>query len=362
MGGFQRRIVRTIMAVPPSVSKIGDVDTFWYTTLLHLVRRPDLRFISVWNPSFLTILLDRLPQYSDRLALEAPVVKSAMHASTVAESYSILWPHLRVISCWADGNSLTQSQILADRFPHTRIQAKGLIATEGFVSLPWETNEGSVLAVRSHFLEFLPANDNDEPDMSNPQLAHELEQGRHYSVALTTGGGLYRYHLADTIEVIGHVQQCPLIRFLYRKRISDWRGEKLHESHVTRTLDSSFIQLAVQPAFALLACDTSGAHPRYVLYVESNLPDHKLIESGEHRLENGLQQNFHYAYARRLSQLGPLQVFSAKNALASYTTTCLERGQAAGNIKPSMLDPRDGWTPKFQGHFVDAQKMIFNAS
>ena len=62
-----------------------------------------------------------------------------------------------MISCWADGNSGPAARTLAALFPQAQVRAKGLIATEGFVSFPWERCDGAVLAVRSHFLEFLPA-------------------------------------------------------------------------------------------------------------------------------------------------------------------------------------------------------------
>src|SRR5262249_30724669 len=60
IGGFQQKLVQSVMAVPSSVRHLRDMEAFWYSTLLHLVRRRDLRFISVWNPSFLTLMLDRL--------------------------------------------------------------------------------------------------------------------------------------------------------------------------------------------------------------------------------------------------------------------------------------------------------------
>ena len=197
VGGLQQRLVRSVMAVPSSVRHARSMEAFWYTTLRHLVRRPDLRLISVWNPSFLTLLADQLSEHGDRLLDEEPKLKPALRARTAAERHALLWPRLRLISCWADGNSGPAARKLAALFPHARIRAKGLIATEGFISLPWEACDGAVLAVRSHFLEFLPADSVGRADPTRPQLAHELEPGHTYSVVITTGGGLYRYHLGD---------------------------------------------------------------------------------------------------------------------------------------------------------------------
>ncbi len=354
VGGVQRRLVQSVMAVPSNVRNDRNVDEFWYITLLHLVRRPELRFISVWNPSFLTLLMDRLSEVADRLVVEAPKAKAALRAATAAERHAILWPRLRMISCWTDGNSAPASRKLAALFPLARIQSKGLIATEGFVSLPWEARDASVLAVRSHFLEFLPVDSNYEPDTSHPQLAHELEPGQHYSVILTTSGGLYRYRLGDIVEVVGREQQCPLVRFLGRNQIADWCGEKLHETHVAGVLAAAFREGGVAPSFAMLACDTAGAVMNYNLYLESTAAADRLCEIAA-AVESGLAENFHYRYARQLGQLGPLRVFSAQNAEASYISACIGRGQRAGSVKPIALDRRDGWTSKFDGCFVETR-------
>jgi hypothetical protein len=351
VGGLQQRLVRSVMAVPSSVCHSRTIEAFWYTTLRHLVRRPDLRLISVWNPSFLTLLAEQLSEHGDRLLEEEPKLKPALRARTAAERHALLWPRLRMISCWADGNSGPAARKLAALFPQARICAKGLIATEGFVSLPWEACEGSVLAVRSHFLEFLPADSDGRPDATRPHLAHELERGQAYSVVLTTSGGLYRYHLGDLVTVLGRIDECPLIRFAGRKDVVDWCGEKLHDVQAARILESVFTARRLTPAFAMLACDTSGDVPNYVLYVEATASEDEL-DGIAVSIEDALDENFHYRYARRLGQLGPLRVFAAHHAEASYLAACMARGQRAGDVKCVALDPRDGWTPKFEGHFA----------
>jgi hypothetical protein len=351
VGGLQQRLVRSVMAVPSSVRHSRNMDAFWYATLRHLVRRPDLRLISVWNPSFLTLLADQLSEHGDRLLHDEPTLKRALRARTAAERHALLWPRLRMISCWADGNSGPAARRLAALFPQARICAKGLIATEGFVSLPWEGCDGAVLAVRSHFLEFLPADSAGRPEVTHPHLAHELEVGQAYSVVLTTGGGLYRYHLGDLVTVVGHKQDCPLVRFAGRQHVADWCGEKIHEVQAARILETAFTAQRLTPSFAMLACDTSGEVSSYVLYVEADASEDELGRIGA-SIERALEENFHYRYARRLGQLGPLRVFAARHAEASYLAACMARGQRAGDVKSVALDPRDGWTPKFEGYFA----------
>jgi GH3 auxin-responsive promoter len=345
VGGLQQGLVRAAMAVPASVRHLQSIEEFRLATLRHLVRRPDLRFISVWNPSFLTLLVEQLPLLEDD-----PAVTSALRAATPGERHVRLWPRLRIISCWADANSAPAARKLAALFPQAQIQPKGLISTEGFVSFPWEACGGAaVLAVRSHFLEFLPVNSESEP-----LLADELELHQDYSVVLTTSGGLYRYQTGDIVTVTGRQRDCPLVRFAGRKQVVDFCGEKLHELHVSRAIGAAFSRHGIAPSFAMLAPDTNSDAPAYVLYVESDADDDRLCSIAS-CIEQDLQENYHYRYARRLGQLGPVRLFVARNAERCYLNACIALGQRAGDIKPVALHPRGGWTGRFEGRFIHAR-------
>ena len=121
VGGLQKALVQSAMAVPAKVRTIRGHQEFWYATLLHLVRRPDLRFISIWNPSFLTLLMNRLAEFADRLAKDVPSAKAALSVASAPERHQHLWPRLRVISCWTDANSAGAARHLAALFPHSRL-------------------------------------------------------------------------------------------------------------------------------------------------------------------------------------------------------------------------------------------------
>jgi hypothetical protein len=361
VGGWQRALVQAVMAAPPSIRHAPDIPAFQYQTVLALVRSHRLRLISIWNPSFLSVLLDQLPSHADALLQDlkgdrgrADALRAALRASTPGERHAVLWPHLRLVSCWTDANASRPAATLAYLFPQARIQGKGLMATEAFVSLPLAGANGSALAVRSHFFEFAPMDARGEADERAPALADELEAGRRYTVILSTGGGLYRYRLNDVVEVIGHLRECPLIRFDGKHEyVSDWFGEKLHEAHVATVLRNAFTlraTLAVPP-FALLACDRELARPAYVLYVESEAEDAALVSVAS-TIEQNLRANFHYDYARILGQLGPVRVFRTEGAAATWLATGVAAGQRAGGIKPLALDRRDGWSQRFHGGFI----------
>lgn len=220
-------------------------------------------------------------------------------------------------------------------FPQAQIQPKGLIATEGFVSLPLWGRDGAALAVRSHFFEFL-----DETDKA--RRAHELSAGAEYSVVLTTSGGLYRYRLRDRVRVTGFERECPLLRFVGKEaHVSDHFGEKLNEIHVRAALE-------MNAKFAMVACEGNA----YVLFAETAEDDVQLQSVAE-RLDAALQENIHYRYCRQLGQLGPLRVFRvAACGHAAYLEECQRRGQRLGDVKPEWLSRHDGWAAVFEGNWV----------
>ena len=352
VGGWQRRMVQAVMVSP--LLPGGDVDAFRYQTLLALITAPKLRLMSIWNPAFLTLMLDRLPEWCERLArdlaanpLRAAVVRAASSARTAAERHHILWPDLGLISCWADANAAAAASQLATLFPYARVQGKGLIATEGFVSFPLADRAGAALAIRSHFLEFAPVDAHGNVNEDDAVLADEIEEGRRYVVVLTTGGGLYRYRLDDVVEVTGRIGQCPTVRFAGRHgHVSDWFGEKLNEAHVARAMHAAFDRLKIGAAFSMLACDTARRPASYVLYIDAAAPD-SLLGQAAVEIEKGLRGSFHYDYARRLGQLGPVEVCRVRNGAAIYESIAIQGGQRAGNIKPLALDRRDGWAKRF---------------
>jgi hypothetical protein len=388
LGGLAATLVRAVMAVPPQVKQIADIESFRYVTLLFLLRTHSLALISVWNPTFLALLVRPLAEWWPRLVADlaagtltppspldpsmqrgllarlTPAPRRAAEVSqacaacrawddnaAVGDLHRRLWPRLRLISCWADANAAPYSLRLARLFPHAYLQPKGLLATEAFVSFPLPSGEGAALALTSHFFEFFPpgAAPSDQPDAG--VLAHALQVGQRYSVVVTTGGGLYRYQLHDVVVVCGYAGGCPRLRFAGRDDdISDWFGEKLDAEHVGRALDAQLARHAIQPEFAMLACDTDAAPiPAYTLYIQARAPDATLLEIGRD-LEADLAGNVHYAYCRHLDQLGPIVVFRIEGgALDDYMRTCVARGQRAGDIKPAILSRHGDWSRVFAG-------------
>jgi len=353
LGLFGQWLVNSVMAVPNTVKNISDIDTFRYVTFLCLLCQPNLRLISIWNPTFLTLLLDPLVDWWDALLDDiahgkiskqdvnlrftpAPKLAHALKACSPTEPES-LWQNLQLISCWMDSASASYARQLEEKFPDVRLQGKGLLATEAFVSLPILGVEGSVLSVNSHFFEFVD-------DAGDVHLAHQIQKGKTYSVVITTGGGFYRYQLHDVVEVVGQWGGTPCIRFIGKEdHVSDWFGEKLEDRFVARVLDDVFAKHGISPSFAMLAPDNLNGF-RYVLYLEDDRVVDKLAED----VDFALRANFHYDYCRKLSQLEVIDVVYVENGCETYLKACQARGQKLGNIKPSVLQKTTGWQEWFK--------------
>jgi hypothetical protein len=357
LGGTSKQLVDTTMAVPAELRLVSDMEQFWYLSLLCLLRRHDLRLISVWHPSFLSLLLDTLPGRWEELLLDIetgdcrykhslspPVIRALKLRPFPSRARQLrdanparpetIWPHLGIISCWGEGHAKFATAELLRRCPGLLIQPKGLMATECVVTIPF--SGAYPLAVCSHFFEFLDGE-------GRIYRAHELELNEIYEVIVTTGGGLWRYRLGDQVQVNGFVGHTPSLRFLGRAgNISDRFGEKLSERFVAQA-----IQEAVgtsSPKFAMLAPDEGHRGCNYTLYIEGDV--HGGLAA---RLDELLGQNPHYAWCRKSGQLGPLQIFRIKSAgFEFFVAREQSRGKRLGEIKPCSLSKDTDWSQHFE--------------
>lgn len=388
-GRLEQRLLGDVLAVPSMVSKIEDIETFRYVSLLFLLRDRHLSIISIWNPTFLLLLLQPLSGWMPRLVQDIrygtisppssidPDLREGLLGKLYPDSkrardiesawgtpnfYQTIWPRLHLISCWADGHAKTSVEDVKSLFPHVEIQPKGLIATEGMISFPLIGREGAILSIRSHFFEFieLDVKGRDDQHAVQTKLAYQLEEGKRYSVVITTSGGLYRYQLQDIVQVVGFEKRCPMIRFISKEsKVSDLVGEKLNEFHVASALETTFKQCALNPIFSLLAPEKNSAGAYfYVLFVEFKKGEtliNTAFSSLKEYFEQRLEENYHYSHAIRLGQLLPVRMFlidESCKASMIYLDECRKTGQVLGQVKPAILSSKLGWSDCFQGAFV----------
>lgn len=371
------RLARAVMAAPEALRLVERAEAHRYATLLHLVARADLALVSVWNPTFLSVLVAPLRAWSGRLARDladgtltsgldaglarrlapradarraAELLTAVRDEPTDAGLHARLWPRLALVSAWADGHAAVPFRALRALFPHAAFQPKGLMATEGVVSIPLAGHDGvghggAALALTSHLVELV------DGDRAVP--LDEAHVGDLFEVALTTGGGLVRTRLGDRVRVVGHAGRCPLVRFVGRVGpVSDRVGEKLHDAHVSACL----AELPLPHRFTLVACDDAAQPPAYVLFAETDASD-EALRAAAVSLDAGLGTNPGYAHARRLGQLGPARAFRIRGSGAeAFLAGCVALGQRAGDVKPAALHRDGGWAGRFAGAFMDAPR------
>lgn len=331
--------VRQMSCVPSRLAQLPDIEAWRWETAMHLLRAADLRLVSVWSPTFLSDLMTFIEENLPRLRAELPASRRRAIDVALTRRDSPLgramWPELRLISCWRDGPSAAFARALSRWFSGVPIQGKGLLATEGVVSIPAaDEREGAVAAVTAHFLEFI---DRDRP-ARRPLLAHELDVGGYYEPVLTTGGGLYRYALGDVVQCVGYLRATPRLRFVGKgERVSDLVGEKLNEAHVSDAIAAAVRAAGEQDLFAMLFAWPGEQERRYGLLLDRALAP-EALQRLTRALEEALHENPHYAYARKLGQLRPLRVVTAHEPAVRVREFLRERGQRLGDIKPPALD------------------------
>lgn len=328
LGAVEKMLASWLFAVPRELSQVQNLDESMDLTLKFLIQQPELRLISVWNPSYLTLLWERFMERKDEFIQTGR--RQVLHPRD-------LWPRLTVVSGWADGAAEIDAAEAAALFNHATFQPKGLLATEGAITIPWGRGPGSVPALHSHFLEFI------ETGATQTLLAHELEDGREYQVILSTGGGLWRYRLGDVVRVVGWQGNTPRLRFVERADgVCDLRGEKLNPRFVSECLSN------LTSGFAMLAPANTSSSPHYILFADHPTPG---VVS---RLDEALSLNPHYAHCQRTGQLGPLRVFAImEEPRAAYLRRCENLGQRAGTVKSSPLHRVAGWETWFKGQFME---------
>lgn len=328
-----------LSAVPLRIGAFSHVPDWQIATLYWLVRRRDLELISVWSPTFFSTLLDALDERSEELItlLQAGGTVSGHHlppdraacdrlrAYLSSRSSRALWPRLKLVSCWADASSKPYFESLKARLPHVAFQGKGLLSTEGIVTVPDE--EGHPLLVSgSGFYEFR------DPD-SHVWRAHQLVVGKRYEVIMTTSGGLYRYRTMDCVEYEGQVHNRPILRFVGRLgKVSDMVGEKLTEEFVADCISDI-------PGFRILV-PWRNPKPGYVLVIDKFACSHSDVTN---RVEARLWRNPQYAHARGVGQLDRLSVFQASRPLEAYLQHAMKNGARLGDVKPPSLAGDTDW-------------------
>ncbi len=352
----KRLLAYLTQAAPQDIALAETSDDSLFATIAYLAADESLGFISVWSPTFGLGLLEQMSAWRQELAAALstgqwgarqarmaglPCPQSQRAAQLLlhwdgalnARFFEQLWPQLAVLSAWDTAAAAPWAQKLKGFLPHANFQGKGLWATEGVVTFPFDGRYP--LAYLSHFYEFADAHD------GKIFAPWQLREGQEVIPIMTTGSGFARYQMADVIRVEKPLGQVPCFTFLGRNDGVDLVGEKT--SATTAQMVQDQLQLDGSMPVTLLALDEARNHtPGYVLLVECapEAPREALQTALAEQVEQALQGNFHYKLARELGQLQHAACVALPHMRAIYLDQCRERGMIEGNIK---IEPLRHW-------------------
>jgi hypothetical protein len=335
----QKRIMRWMYVVPPATGKVKDAHARTYVAVRMGLRKP-LGMLMSANPSTLVNLARFMDREKEGLirdihdgtlnpSLNIPAdirdaltkkLKPKRERAAQLESFASAAGHLYpkdawpaeklLVGCWTGGSVGPYLRQLSTYYGDAPVRDLGLVASEGRMSIPVEDGTPSgVLDVTTHYFEFIPEGEIDRP---NPRVlgAHEVEQGKHYFIVMTTKAGLYRYHISDLVRITGFFHQTPTIEFLGKgSRFSNLTGEKLSEHHVTQSVDRVIKSIA-QPltAYSIAPC-WDDSQPYYGLFLEEqDVTDPALLRRFLTALDLALgENNIEYEAKRSSGRLGTLR-------------------------------------------------------
>jgi hypothetical protein len=345
---WQRVFLSKVMAVPHQVKMTETQESSWFASLVYLVACEDLSLVSVWSPTFFIQMLNDILIFKDEIIetlKKGYWVKHACELTRVACPKSLiqakklqnwndkldqvlladLWPNLALISAWDSSTATSWAIELKKLFPNVCFQGKGLWATEGVVTIPFEGNR--VLAIRSHFYEFRCLE-------SGKILAPwQIENGMSVQPLITSSSGLLRYELPDKMKVVDFVNGTPCLNFVNRINSVDLVGEKIDFDEAQMLIREINAKFGIH-GVCFLAEKIEKHKPKYKLLVEGKVTQIELIEDF---LEQRLSHNYHYKLSRTLGQLDACEVLPVDDALSVIRQ--LHKSAIGGNnkVEPVIL-------------------------
>lgn len=332
LAGWLRPMLSPFFVATSALAKETDADRFQLRLAARLLSEPRLEVISIWNPSFLTVIFDRLQRDLDRVLEEPELAISAARRAQVREAvparaWTQVWPELKLVSCWASAHAAPLSRRLASELPGVMVQGKGILATEAPITVPRVGLAGGAPMIDEVYLELEPAGGGAPVPIDRAELDAE------YQLIVSQLGGLCRYRLGDRVRVVGRAGATPALELIGRgPAVCDLVGEKLHEAFVAGAIEA----LPLEDAGIRALIPVRAPLDHYVLLLDRS-PRATPLEGVAAALEELLQRAHHYRHARRLGQLQAAQVRVREDAADLLARYHSRRGMKLGDIKPSSL-------------------------
>ncbi len=306
--GIIQFLIKPFLIGQPNIYQLDDPNDFRFILALTLLAQENIEIMSIWSPSYLLVLLSIIEDRFDEMVFyltqenfkyqniqfSVPYLnkkrKALFSSFKTNRNFELLWPHLKLISCWTQGTSGRLANKIPQYFPKTLIQGKGLLATEAPITIPLLKAKGYVPLLNDIFLEF-------EDKSKNTFRVHELKVDEEYEIIISQSSGLYRYRLGDYIRVTHFHLNTPCFEFIGRTADTcDLVGEKLNE----RFVENIFSKAPFKDSQCLLLVPTFQETGQGKYYL---LTDNRAVLEQEYHLDKLLSEAFHYANARKMLQL-----------------------------------------------------------
>jgi hypothetical protein len=367
----QSPLAQLAYTLPYEIFAIDDWDAKYYTILRMSMEKP-IRLIITNNPSSLIVLAKKAAESQERLltdlergtldprqAIPQPLrrtlerklrpnphrarrLRNRLNQEGNKLNPGSLWPELEALCCWVDGPARFYLPQLKRLYGNIPVHNLGYLASEGRGSVPLDDNGDCVLAIHSHFFEFIPVGE-ESSAVAPVFTCDQLESGQDYSILFTSSNGLYRYHINDIIRVKGFRQRTPVIQFQYKAgNTFDFTGEKLYATQIESSMERVLQGLKL-PVVDYTVIPTMATPPFYRVVVECGPGvGPGLLENFAQEFESELiRGNISYAGKLASQLIGPLRLASVPTGTFEnfFKYQVLEAGAPYSQVKIGHLNP-----------------------
>ncbi len=372
VSGVTRRdipdFIKPIHSAPAEVFEITDYTARYYT-LMRIAIEQDVHIIITANPSTIVEMQNNVNLFFNdyitdiengtlnekldipahvRAAL-APCFKpnperaaelrelKARYTNVLPKHY---WPRIRVLTTWKCGNTRIYMEKFKDSFPESMLyQEFSYFASECRAGLVLNGQNDTVLFPHFHYFEFIEESELENPNPTYKQI-FELEEGKRYSLFVTTLAGLYRYNMNDLVEVTGHFGSIPTIQFIQKiNGIISMTGEKLHERQFIEAVNLAEKDTGIKTKFFVGFADVQNSV--YHLYYEFD--NQEISEAEVAAFNKCVDQkmksvNIEYEAKRDSLRIAePIPHVLIKDSFETFKETCLKQGYRDGQFKLTLL-------------------------
>ena len=256
-----------------------------------------------------------------------------------------IWPKLT----WAYGMVGSTLKVYVKKLrkyigPDVPLHNMGYAAAEGFFAMATELNvDDYVLLPHCIFFEFIPITDDDDDGGEDPKtvLIDELEVGKKYEVVVSNFSGLYRYRMADVVQVTRRYNKTPMVELLYRRNLG---MNVANEKSTTEMVDMAAKETAAKNGADFVGysfhSDYSTKPPRYCMVAEpvGDIDEdtrQKMIDTLDDLMKEYNEKYFKYRRWGILSR--PEILILEHGTYDAYKESLRAKGTVLNQIKPVIV-------------------------